>query len=226
MTRISGRPGQITASGAISSALNKANLLEGLTRMDGTIEAGPATAGRRRMAPRSKVMLGVAAAALVAIAVIVLMLANGPVKASPPPPTAKSFTLPALGHPGQKISLAALAGKPVIINFFASWCEPCKRETPLLARFYQSQHGKVLIIGVDSNDEAAKAMAFVRAEGVSYPVASDPFPAPVTVSYGVLALPQTFFLNAQHKIVRHIIGGLTSAELTAWARSLAGHTTG
>jgi cytochrome c biogenesis protein CcmG/thiol:disulfide interchange protein DsbE len=195
--------------------------------MDGTIEAGPAAAGRRRMAPRSKVMLSVAAAALVAIAVIVLMLGNGPAKAkASPPPTAKSFTLPALGHPGQQVSLAALAGKPVIINFFASWCEPCKRETPLLARFYQSQQGKVLIIGVDSNDEAAKAMAFVRAEGVSYPVASDPFPSPVTVSYGVLALPQTFFLNAQHKIVRHIFGALTSAELTAWARSLAGHSTG
>lgn len=195
--------------------------------MDGTIEAGPAAAGRRRIAPRSKAMLSVAAAALVVIAVIVLMLANGPAKAkASPPPAAKSFTLPALGHPGQKVSLAALAGKPVIINFFASWCEPCKRETPLLAKFYQSQHGKVLIIGVDSNDEAAKAMTFVRAEGVSYPVASDPFPSPVTVSYGVLALPQTFFLNAQHKIVRHIFGDLTSAELTAWARSLAGHSTG
>jgi cytochrome c biogenesis protein CcmG/thiol:disulfide interchange protein DsbE len=171
-------------------------------------------------------MLGIAVAALIAI-VAIAALANGatPVKASTPA-TARNFVLPELGQPGRKVSLAALAGRPVIINFFASWCAPCKRETPLLASFYRSEHGSVLVIGVDANDVTANALKFVKAEGVGYPVGADPYPASVTVSYGVLALPQTFFLNAQHKIVRRIYGGLTSAELTSWARSLGGRTAG
>lgn len=92
----------------------------------------------------------------------------------------------------------------------------------MLASFYRQHGGKVLVIGVDSNDETGPALKFARAAGISYPVAVDPFPSSVTaVSYGVQALPQTFFLNAQHKIVRHVVGDLTERELTSWAASIA-----
>lgn len=172
-------------------------------------------------------MLAIACVAVLGIAAILVVTTTaGQAKTPGQPPAAKSFTLAELGQPGHMVSLAALAGKPVVINFFASWCGPCKRETPMLARFYQSHHGSVLVIGVDSNDETGAALKFVQAEGVGYPVASDPFPARVTVSYGVLALPQTFFLNAQHKIARHIVGDLTMSELTAWAASLTSHGSG
>ncbi len=53
----------------------------------------------------------------------------------------------------------------------------------------------------------------MQAAGVTYPVGVDPFPASVTTSYGVYALPQTFFLNARHRIVKHVIGGVTVADL-------------
>jgi cytochrome c biogenesis protein CcmG/thiol:disulfide interchange protein DsbE len=198
--------------------------------MDGTADSGQADAEsapepsspatRGRLALKTKVYLGAAAVALAAIGAI-LVAATGQGAQHPTPRPAHNFTLPALGHPGQQVSLASLAGRPVIINFFASWCAPCKHETPLLARFYRAEHGKVLIIGVDSNDRQANAIAFVRAEGVQYPVGSDPS-AQVALAYlGVAALPQTFFLNAQHKIVRHVVGEVTQAELTSWARSLA-----
>jgi cytochrome c biogenesis protein CcmG, thiol:disulfide interchange protein DsbE len=194
--------------------------------MDSSAPGGPARAGRPRIAGRSRAMLAVAAAALLGIAVILALTTwLGRAKAAPQP-TARNFALTELGQPGRSVSLAALAGKPVLINFFASWCGPCQHETPLLARFYRSHHGQVLVIGIDSNDQTASALKFVRAEGVQYPVAADPFPAPVTVSYGVLALPQTFFLNAQHKIVRHIVGQVTLAELTSWASTLAGSRPG
>jgi len=175
----------------------------------------------RRRPRRSLALLAVAAAVIVVIVVVALMTA-GPAKARGPLPAAKNFRLPELGHTGQYVSLAAYAGRPVIINFFASWCEPCQRETPLLAKFYQEHHGQVLMIGVDSNDEASKALQFVRAKGVSYPIAFDAYPAPVTVSYGIVALPQTFMLNAKHQIVEHISGDVTERELQAWASSLAG----
>jgi thiol-disulfide isomerase/thioredoxin len=147
--------------------------------------------------------------------IVIVALASG--SASParrPLPAAKSFTLAALGHPGRRISLAAYAGRPVIINFFASWCPPCRRETPLLARFYADSHGRTAIIGVDSNDQAGAAERFVHAAHVTYPVGVDPFPAATTTSYGVLALPQTFFLNARHRIVKRIFGGVTMKDLT------------
>ena len=104
----------------------------------------------------------------------------------------------------------------MLINFFASWCGPCKRETPLLASFYREHHGRVLIIGVDSDDQSAAALRFTRAAGLSYPVGVDPGGS-VATSYGIIALPQTFMLNAQHQIVRHIAGEVTPGELTAWA---------
>jgi thiol-disulfide isomerase/thioredoxin len=142
-------------------------------------------------------------------------------------PLARPFALQELGDPGHRVSLAAFAGQPVIVNFFASWCGPCKKETPLLAKFYAAQHGRVHVIGIDSNDQTAAALAFVKAQDVGYPVGVDPFPAPTATSYGVLALPQTFFLNSAHRIVRHVAGGLTAAELSAWAAQLnSSHGTG
>jgi cytochrome c biogenesis protein CcmG/thiol:disulfide interchange protein DsbE len=186
--------------------------------MDGTA-AEPARPVRRLLTRRSQVTVAIVVAALLGAAAAVGLTTNGQAKATPP--AARNFTLAELGHPAAKISLAALAGKPVIINFFASWCAPCKRETPMLARFYRQHGGKVLVIGVDSNDETGPALKFAHAAGISYPVAVDPFPSSVTVSYGVQALPQTFFLNAQHKIVRHVVGDLTQRELTSWAASIA-----
>jgi thiol-disulfide isomerase/thioredoxin len=186
-------------------------------RTDDRPTAGPApraVAGRLRgISRQSKIVLAGAAAALLAIVVITAVTAGS--KSTPPrvQPVAKAFTLGELGHAGQHVSLAAYADRPLIINFFASWCTPCKRETPLLAKFYAEHQGRDLIIGIDANDETGAAEKFMQGAGVTYPVGVDPFPSPVTTSYGVYDLPQTFFLNAKHRIVKHVIGGVTVAEL-------------
>jgi cytochrome c biogenesis protein CcmG, thiol:disulfide interchange protein DsbE len=169
---------------------------------------------RRPSAPR-KIIYVAAVIVVAAAAAIVVSLAGAQAKkvAGPPPP-AKNFALVQLGHPGDTVSLTAYAGHPVIVNFFASWCAPCQRETPMLARFYSSMHGRVTVLGVDSNDQRSAALHFVAKTGVSYPVGFDPYPSTTTTSYGVYALPQTFFLNAQHRIVSHILGPLTMKDLT------------
>jgi thiol-disulfide isomerase/thioredoxin len=154
-----------------------------------------------------------AVALLVAAAFIVTLAAVPAKKVALPPPVARSFSLAELGHPGATVSLASYAGRPVIVNFFASWCSPCQRETPMLARFYASQHGRVVILGIDANDLTAAALRFVAKAGVGYPVGFDPFPSPVTTSYGVYGLPQTFFLNARHRVVAKVVGAVTQQEL-------------
>jgi thiol-disulfide isomerase/thioredoxin len=126
---------------------------------------------------------------------------------------APAFSLPLLGDDsGQQVTLSKYRGQPLIVNFFASWCEPCKTETPLLAKFYRGEQGKVALVGMDENDTVANATAFTRADGVSYPVGWDPHFA-VGTAYGVIALPQTFFLNAKHQIVDRVFGKVTLASL-------------
>jgi cytochrome c biogenesis protein CcmG/thiol:disulfide interchange protein DsbE len=168
-------------------------------------------------AARHKLRSGVVA---VAIAVSLGAIAwasqsQAAARTAAPDPVAQAFSLPVLTHSGPaaaKVSLSDYAGKPLIVNFFASWCPPCRGETPLLAKFYRSEHGKVALVGLDENDTVAAAVKFITADGVSYPVGWDP---QVTVAndYGVDGLPQTFFLNARHQIVGHIFGAVTTADL-------------
>jgi thiol-disulfide isomerase/thioredoxin len=125
--------------------------------------------------------------------------------------------MPALGQAGQQVSLSQYQGKPLIINFWASWCPPCQQETPLLASWYKQEHGRVVLLGLDENDTTAAALKFARAKGVTYPIGFNQ-QANVALAYNVDELPQTFFLNAQHRIVDHVLGAVTEASLTKGLR--------
>jgi cytochrome c biogenesis protein CcmG, thiol:disulfide interchange protein DsbE len=132
--------------------------------------------------------------------------------AKPAVVAARAFSLPALGHSGQQVALSGYRGQPLIVNFFASWCEPCQKETPLLAAFYRTEKGKVALVGLDENDVVGNATTFTHKEGVSYPVGWDPGGSAAT-AYGVNALPQTFFLNARHQVVDRVFGAVTLDDL-------------
>ncbi len=162
------------------------------------------------LAMRHKVVTG--SVAVFIAAVIAVTLATTGTAAPPAKTAAPAFTLTALGKPGQQVSLSQYQGKPLIINFWASWCAPCQQETPLLASWYKEQHGHVVLLGLDENDAAASALAFATAKGVGYPIGFDPT-VTVASAYGVDGLPQTFFLNAAHRIVDHVLGAVTRAEL-------------
>jgi cytochrome c biogenesis protein CcmG, thiol:disulfide interchange protein DsbE len=167
-------------------------------------------------AVRHKIISGLVVLCVAGSLVAIVLVASGPTApagaAAAPDPAAPSFSLPVLGHSGQQVSLADYAGHPLIVNFFASWCEPCQQETPLLARFYHTEHGRMAIVGLDENDVLGSAMSFTRKEGVSYPVGYDPEVIAAS-AYGVAALPQTFFLNAKHRIVDRVFGAVTLADL-------------
>ena len=167
-----------------------------------------------RAALRHKVLSAVIAVCVAGslIAIGVVGSASGQA-ARPAPVAAPDFSLPLLGDDsGQQVALSRYRGQPLILNFFASWCDPCKTETPLLARFYRAQQGKVALVGLDENDTVGNATSFTRADGVSYPVGWDPH-FTVASAYGVNALPQTFFLNAKHHIVDRVFGAVTQADI-------------
>ena len=178
---------------------------------------------RGKRAPALLIFAAAAVAALVAAVIAVDSTSHraGPAAVSPPAP---AFALPSLRHPAQQVSLGAYRGHPVIVNFFASWCSPCRRETPLLANFYRSSHGRVVIIGVDADDSAPAARRFLTANGVTYPVGFESTPA-LTNAYGVsgIGIPETFFLDARHRIVKRVLGGVTVRELTAGVALMDGH---
>jgi cytochrome c biogenesis protein CcmG/thiol:disulfide interchange protein DsbE len=144
-----------------------------------------------RAAARHKLVSGLIALAAMASLIAIALVASGP-SGSAPDPAAPAFSLPVLGQSAQKISLSDYAGKPLIVNFFASWCEPCQKETPLLARFYRAEHAQVAMVGLDENDTQANATSFTHKEAVSYPVGFDPGTVAAS-AYGVAGLPQTFF---------------------------------
>ncbi|MBV9092489.1 MAG: TlpA family protein disulfide reductase [Streptosporangiaceae bacterium] len=182
----------------------------------GTRQRTWATAARqaRRAAARHKLAAAiVAVCAAGVLAALALASSDAPGPAPAGDPAAAAFSLPVLGHSGRQVSLAQYAGRPLVVNFFASWCDPCKTETPLLAGFYRDEHAKVAVVGLDENDALGHALSFTRADGVSYPVGWDPQTSAAS-AYGVAALPQTFFLNARHRIVDRVYGAVTLAELS------------
>ena len=180
----------------------------------------PPTGGTaRRLAHRVRGLGGARLTALTAVLVGVVVIVTlsitgtggGPHQAPPAP--AKNFSLGALGHPAHRITLSSMAGRPVIVNFFASWCTPCQKETPMLARF--AKHTNVAVIGIDVNDPTSSALAFVHKTGVTYPVATESAMGSTVVNYNLPGLPATFFLDSRHRIVKRVYGAVTPAELTS-----------
>jgi cytochrome c biogenesis protein CcmG/thiol:disulfide interchange protein DsbE len=162
-----------------------------------------------RQAREHKVVSG--SIAVFAAAIIAVSLATSSAAAPPPAPVAPGFTVAALGAAGN-VSLGQYRGKPVVVNFWASWCDICESETPLLASWYKQEHGKIALLGLDENDASVKALAFAHAKGVTYTLGFDPL-MNVAGAYDIDGLPQTYFLNAQHRIVEHVLGAMTKADL-------------
>jgi len=100
------------------------------------------------------------------------------------------------------VSLKSLRGKAVVLNFFASWCSPCKREAPALEKVWRDyrSHG-VVVLGIDTNDASNDAQHFISAHGVTYPTVGGG--GRLTGRYGVPGLPVTYVLNRQG----HVVGG-------------------
>ncbi len=104
-----------------------------------------------------------------------------------------------------------LGHEPMVVNVWASWCVPCKKEVPLLERAWATHRHEVQFVGIDFRDRAADAASFVRRHGMTYPSGSDPRGSGRALH--VLGLPTTFFVDRAGRVVDERIGELTAAEL-------------
>jgi cytochrome c biogenesis protein CcmG, thiol:disulfide interchange protein DsbE len=124
-------------------------------------------------------------------------------KPAPPLPTA------VLQPP--RTTLASLRGKPALVNFWASWCEPCRKEAPELERLHRVLHGSAAMVGVDYTDQADAARGFIGRYGWNFPVLSDP-DGVFGARYGFSGLPTTVVLDSRGRIVETLRGPQTVAD--------------
>jgi cytochrome c biogenesis protein CcmG, thiol:disulfide interchange protein DsbE len=134
---------------------------------------------------------------------------DSPLVGRPAPP----FALKAVGT-GETIDLDTLRGKPVVINFWATWCGPCYEEHPTLVANARNLQPEVQFIGVVFNDTDDKIMRFLAERGSAYPTLLDTN-GKTAIAYGVGGVPETFFLNSKGTIVAKFEGPLTTEALQA-----------
>ena len=121
------------------------------------------------------------------------------------------MTLACLG-PGPDLSLDRLSGRPSLVNLWATWCEPCREEMPLLQDAYARHGEEIRFLGVDTQDRADAAGTFLGDLGVGYPHVVDPEGRLLT-KLGIRGLPVTLAIDSSGRIVSQSVGELTAAEL-------------
>jgi cytochrome c biogenesis protein CcmG/thiol:disulfide interchange protein DsbE len=154
------------------------------------------------------------------IAVLGASLKPGKLGAKPIGEEAPDFTLPLLGG-GGSLTLSDLRGRPVVLNFWASWCGPCKEEAPVLAAAYQRWKDEgVVFLGVDAQDSKTWALEFQEKYGIEYRSVVDDSERIMSL-YGVVGFPETFFLDSDGRIVAKYIGAIDRTTLDSYLSSMA-----
>jgi cytochrome c biogenesis protein CcmG/thiol:disulfide interchange protein DsbE len=111
------------------------------------------------------------------------------------------------------VSLRELRGTPLVLNFWASWCDPCRAEAKLLERTWKRHSGDgVLFLGLDAQDAREDARDFIAQFGLTFPHVRDPGNG-TQRAWGVTGLPETYFIAADGRVVGHVIGTVDERQL-------------
>ena len=124
-------------------------------------------------------------------------------------------TLPDVGLKstrGETVSTASLRGRPLVVNFWYSTCEPCRREMPALAAAYNTFGDRVDFIGVNMSDPAIVAQNFADRYGVTFPILLDN-ESMLTLELGIAIAQTTLFIDANGTIVEQVSGELSADEM-------------
>lgn len=132
---------------------------------------------------------------------------------------APNFTLRRLDGTGT-LDLSSLRGHPVVLNFWASWCGPCKAESPQLQREYLRYRAQgVVFIGVDYHDVTSDARTFLRHHGITYPNVADGS-GKIGERYGITGVPETYFVDRRGRLVGKHVALTILADMNGFRRGL------
>lgn len=146
---------------------------------------------------------------LLGAAVVLLSMAwldnHAPVpKGAAPPVSLRSYD-------GQNWDLDRFSGKPIVLNFWATWCPPCLQELPHFARAAERHRDDVVFVGAAVNSPPAEVFAVIDRFQLRYPIAAAS--SQMQADWRANSVPATYFLNARHEVVWSAAGALTAAEL-------------
>ena len=164
------------------------------------------------------VLLGSAWIGMTEVKASALSMAGKPERAALGYP-APDFTL--YSPSGEKVTLSSFHGKPIVVNFWATWCPPCRGETPYFVTASQQWQGEVTIVGVDVRETPDLALPFMAEFGIKYTIALD-VDGEVAAAYHIVSFPTTYFVDSQGMIVQIDNGPLSAALLQTRLADLAG----
>ena len=174
----------------------------------------PVVSGLRR----TRKVLWIAVAVAVPVFLLVLVLANGE------PAATRAVKSPLVGKPAPPIegetvdgagaSLGDYGGKWVVVNFFATWCVPCRLEHSELVRFSQAHQasGDAAVLGAVYSDNAQAVREFRDKEGGAWPMLADP-KGRIALDYGVAGIPESFRVSPEGVVVAKLLGGVRADDL-------------
>ncbi len=117
---------------------------------------------------------------------------------------------------GQDFRLAEQKGHVTVVNFWASWCPPCREEAPALERMWQNYKSRgIAFVGINEWDAESDAKAFLQNYNITYPTGPDTT-GEIAIDYGVTGLPETWFLAPDGHLVRRWIGAMTERQANSF----------